>query len=371
MQGSSLVALSAFIVTAFLWLRKPKKTLGALPPGPKPVPLLGNVTDLTAKELWLPATKWAKEFGNISYLHVFGQGLVFLNTYETASELLDKKGSIYSDKPFLVMVCELCGCENMVAFTPYGDQSRRQRKLLHRAFGLQAIPKYHGLIEVGTRSFLQRLVKDPSDWINHVKRYAGSLTLLTVYGYEVRSNDDKFLQLADECVDLLANHIASGGGIWPVDLIPSLKKLPLWAPGSGFLHKAATWKAKMEEFVDKPYEYVKSSLQNGTAIPSFCSMLLLDEEGGKKSDTFEFDLKWTANSMYSASIDTTLTAVSHVLLAIAKHPEVLAKAQKELDTIVGADRMPSFADRPNLPYVEAVYKETLRWASPVPLSTFP
>ena len=42
------------------------------------------------------------------YIHVFGQGLVFLNTHEAASELLDKKGSIYSDKPALVMAGELC-----------------------------------------------------------------------------------------------------------------------------------------------------------------------------------------------------------------------------------------------------------------------
>lgn len=41
------------------------------------------------------------------YLHVFGQGLVFLNSYEAAVDLLEKKGSIYSDKPSLVMAGEL------------------------------------------------------------------------------------------------------------------------------------------------------------------------------------------------------------------------------------------------------------------------
>lgn len=41
------------------------------------------------------------------YVHVFGQGLVFLNTFEAASDLLEKQGSIYSDKPALVMAGEL------------------------------------------------------------------------------------------------------------------------------------------------------------------------------------------------------------------------------------------------------------------------
>lgn len=46
--------------------------------------------------------------GDVVYLHVFGQGLVFLNSPEAAFDLLDKRGSIYSDKPSLVMAGELC-----------------------------------------------------------------------------------------------------------------------------------------------------------------------------------------------------------------------------------------------------------------------
>jgi hypothetical protein len=48
--------------------------------------------------------------GRITYLHAFGQGLVFLNTPEAALALLDKRGAIYSDKPRLVMAGELCVC---------------------------------------------------------------------------------------------------------------------------------------------------------------------------------------------------------------------------------------------------------------------
>jgi hypothetical protein len=45
--------------------------------------------------------------GDVVYIHVFGQGLVFLNSFESATELLDKRGSIYSDKPRFVMCSEL------------------------------------------------------------------------------------------------------------------------------------------------------------------------------------------------------------------------------------------------------------------------
>ena len=104
---------------------------------------------------------------------------------------------------------------------------------------------------------------DPSEYIKHIRRYAGGLTLSVVYGYEAVSNDDEFLELAEECVSLLSNRIASGVGIWPVDIFPSLRHIPLWMPGSGFKKNAMAWKKKMEEFVDRPYEFVKNSMVSG------------------------------------------------------------------------------------------------------------
>lgn len=358
--------LAGLLVTLFIWFRKHKASTASLPPGPKPVPFLGNVRDLTAKELWLPAEKWAKQYGEIVYLHVLGQGLVFLNTPEAAFDLLDKRGSIYSDKPSLVMAGDLCGCKNMVAFTAYGEQSKRQRKIMYKAFGLSVIPTYHPLLASETHNFLRQLVRSPESYVAHTSRYAGALTLKVVYGYEPLPKEDKFIALAEECVDIISNEIASGGGIWPVDIFPSLQYLPDWAPGAGFKTKAVKWKAKMEEFVEKPFEFVVGSVKSGNFKPSFCSTLLDDD--AKMTPEFEFDLKWTANSMYAASIDTTLTSISHFILAMIGNPDVLAKAQKEIDTVVGLERLPTFSDRPNLPYLEAVLNETWRWGAPVPLN---
>lgn len=58
-----LAGLAGLLVSLFIWFRKPKASTASLPPGPKPVPVLGNIRDLTAKELWLPAAEWAKQYG--------------------------------------------------------------------------------------------------------------------------------------------------------------------------------------------------------------------------------------------------------------------------------------------------------------------
>ena len=48
------------------------------------------------------------------------------------------------------------------------------------------------------------------------------------------------------------------------------------------------------------------------------------------------------------------------------YPDIVKKAQAELDAVVGPHRLPTFADRENLPYVGAVLKEVLRWAPATP-----
>ena len=68
-----------------------------------------------------------------------------------------------------------------------------------------------------------------------------------------------------------------------------------------------------------------------------------------------------------AGAETTATMLSWWALAMISFPEVQRRAQAELDTIVGRDRLPTFADAPRLPYVCAVIKEVLRWRPPLPL----
>jgi len=130
---------------------------------------------------------------------------------------------------------------------------------MNKAFGLSSIPTYYPLLLSSTKLFLQTLIESPNDYIGHTRRYAGGLTLSVVYGYEAKTINDPFLTLAEESVNILA-HIASGGGVWPVDIVPALKYIPSWFPGAGFKRNAIRWKAKMEEFTERPFQYVKDSM---------------------------------------------------------------------------------------------------------------
>jgi hypothetical protein len=65
----------------------------------------------------------------------------------------------------------------------------------------------------------------------------------------------------------------------------------------------------------------------------------------------------------------TSAAIKSFFLVMTMHPEIVRLAQKELDGVLGGERLPDFSDKPRLPYISAIMKEVLRWGHPTPLGT--
>lgn len=65
----------------------------------------------------------------------------------------------------------------------------------------------------------------------------------------------------------------------------------------------------------------------------------------------------------------TVSSINSLFLALVVFPQVQRRAQAELDVVVGRDRLPTFDDRPHLPYIEAICKEVMRWLMVAPIGT--
>ena len=109
-------------------------------------------------------------------------------------------------------------------------------------------------------------------------------------------------------------------------------------------------------------------MKAGTAGNSVLRGLLTPEDGSIIDEEEEDVIKWVVGAVYSGGADTTVCALTTFVLAMVLYPEVQAKAQAEIGRVIGTDRLPGIADRASLPYVEAVYKETLRWHPVAPLA---
>ncbi|KAG1756031.1 cytochrome P450 [Suillus lakei] len=339
-----------------------KKNPAPYPPGPPGLPFVGNVLDIPQIKPWLTFTQWGKKYGDISHIEVLGRHIIVLNSVRTAMEMLDNKSTVYSDRPVLPMGGELVGWKDSLPLVPYGDRFRWYRKNIHRVIGSRAaVDIYSQIEEVETHRFLKRVLAEPDQLQKHVRHTAGAIILRISHGYEVKENNDPFVDLADRAVAQASQ--ATAPGAFMVDIIPFLAKIPEWFPGAGFKRIAREWRETLEETVSAPHKFVKDQMAAGIAPKSFTSDLL-------GSDTLtaeeEHVVKWSALTLYTGGADTTVSAIYSLFLAMTLFPDVQKKAQAEIDAIVGLDRLPSFADRDSLPYTEALAKEVLRWHAVVP-----
>ncbi|KAG6329311.1 hypothetical protein ID866_9777 [Astraeus odoratus] len=199
---------------------------------------------------------------------------------------------------------------------------------------------------------------------SHHSRTFGAIMLRIAYGYEAQEGNDRFIDLADRCIDAFAKTTVPGAFL--VDLVPILKYVPEWFPGAGFQRKAREWKLLVDELGIRPYEFVKGQMVAGTASKSYTSDLLEDRISDLSKEEADI-IRWSANSLFGGGSDTTVSAMYSLFLAMTLYPNVQKVAQAEIDAIVGFDRLPSFSDRDSLPYIEALVKEVLRWHVAGPL----
>ena len=81
--SSILVGCLLAIAGSILYLRRTRPKL-PFPPGPKPLPLLGNVLDLPTSREYETYTRWGKEFGDVVHVSALGQHIIILNSLQAA-----------------------------------------------------------------------------------------------------------------------------------------------------------------------------------------------------------------------------------------------------------------------------------------------
>jgi len=342
-----------------------KKTPASYPPGPRGWPLIGNIRDIPQIKPWLTFAEWGKKYGDISHVEVLGQHIIVVNSVKSAMDMLDKKGAVYSDRPVLPMGGELVGWKYAIGLLPYGDRLRQSRKSMHQIIGSRAaLEVYHPIEEIETRRFLKRVSLNPEQLRAHVRHTAGAIILRISHGYEVKENNDPFIDLADRAMDQFSRSTAP---TFVVNIVPFLTNVPEWFPGAGFKRLAREWAKTRQDMVSIPFKFVKDQMAAGIAPMSFTSNLL---EGRTLSAEEEDVAMWSAATLYAGGADTIVSPLYSIFLAMTLFPDVQKKAQAEIDAVVGPDRLPSFTDRDSLPYTEALVKEVFRWSVVGPTAMF-
>ncbi|KIJ51011.1 hypothetical protein M422DRAFT_244987 [Sphaerobolus stellatus SS14] len=360
-----LIFIAVFLVPTLLFYGTRKKRL-PLPPGPKGLPIVGNWFHLPIHVPWETYTDWSKEYGDIVHVKDFGRNIMILNSWKSANDLLEKRSSIYSDRPQYVMFHELLGFGKATTSLPYGDTWRKHRTLYNQQMHKGAISQFEPLQYSAVRLLLRNVLDSPANLTQHVTRMSASIVVGFAYGFNPK--DDTLVKTISSNSELFIR--ASRPGAFLVDNFPILKYVPAWFPGANFKRIAAAARERADRSREMTFRQVKLQLDAGNALPSFVGRSLV-ELGKDLDDDADEDvdaIKSVAGGIFGAGTHTTARTALAFILAMGVYPDCMKKAQAELDLVVGNSRLPEFEDRSALPYLEAALKEVVRWFPVVPIA---
>ncbi|KAH9888083.1 cytochrome P450 [Cubamyces lactineus] len=332
------------------------------PPGPLGLPFIGNVFDIPQERSWIAYRDLAAAYGDVIGVKALGQTLIVLNSLSATTDLLEKRSAMYSDRP-VSTVSQMIGWTRNLAFKQYGDDWRAMRHMLWQHLQPGVVAKYQPVQRQGAATLLKHLSKVSStDLDKQIKSSFCKILLNVMYGLRFdRADIPSYIEVLSRLESAIAEAFQPGAFL--VEFVPWLRYVPGWLPGTAWQQRVFRWKGKLDTLVEEPYRAAKEAMSLFTeAMEPF-----ENEKGtsrGEKADTL---IKETASSAFHGNLSELSTVLYAFVCAMVLNPEVQVRAQKELDRVVGSDRLPEHSDRPNLPYVEAILKETLRWYNPVPL----
>ncbi|KAG6861527.1 hypothetical protein C0995_015260 [Termitomyces sp. Mi166 len=346
-EMSDLVQISVLIGSAaaiVLFLRWRRVNLAPYPPGPKGYPIIGNLLDIPTSFQWKTYTRWAKKYGDLIYINVLGVRLVIINSEEVAEELVEKRSSNYNDRPEIT-VMTMNGWEVNMGLKHYGNEWRRDRRVLHQRFRREAAAQLHPLELAKSRALLQNMLQDPKDFEGHFKLYPSAIIFYLLYGHEVKSMKDPLVNLTFETIYLFSGSVFPGTNI--INVFPPLRHLPRWTPVLKDVHDlCAKNKVMLNRMQSIPFDSVKRHMAQDTAVQSWVSELL--EKNAAKGE--------------EVVPEAVIKALGASTFAGAQK-----RAQAEIDEVIGNKRLPTFEDRASLPYCEGLFRELFRWHGPAPL----
>lgn len=186
---------------------------------------------------------------------------------------------------------------------------------------------------------------------------------MSVYGIFVDSRQHPYITTAQAVMDSVSD--AARSGAYLVDAFPILKRLPTWLPGTHYQRIARRWASDVRKLRYIPFLASKTKLEDGAPpYPTFVADML--EEYGYDENNAENMIRDCAALAYGAGSDTSVSTLSAFILAMVLYPDVQRRGQDELKAVIGSSRLPTFADRKDLPYIMAIAKETIRWHTVAP-----
>nr|XP_042127814.1 cytochrome P450 2B1 isoform X2 [Peromyscus maniculatus bairdii] len=365
METSVLLLLALLVGFVLLLVRGHPKGRGHLPPGPRPLPLLGNLLQMDRGGLLNSFMKLREKYGDVFTMHLGPRPVVMLYGTEAIREALVDQAEAFSGRGTIAVVRPV--------FKDYGVVfANGERWKTLRRFSLATMRDFG----MGKRSVEERIQEEAQCLVEELRKSQGApldptflfqcitanIICSIVFGERFDYKDRQFLRL----LDLFYRSFS---------LISSFSS-QMFELFSGFLKYFPGTHRQISKNLQEILDFIGQSVEKhrATLDPSnprdFIDTYLLRMEKEKSNKDTEFhheNLMLSVLSLFFAGTETSSTTLRYGFLLMLKYPHVAEKVQKEIDQVIGSHRLPNLDDRTKMPYTEAVIHEIQRFSDLIPI----
>ncbi|XP_018425066.1 PREDICTED: cytochrome P450 2K1-like [Nanorana parkeri] len=360
-----LLYFTAFIVLFLYWIHGSKKSKGKMPPGPRPLPFIGNLNLLDLKKPYESLMELSEKYGEIFTVHFGSKKMVVIAGYSAVKEALVNQADDFGERADTPLF-KLTNKEKGIVFSN-GESWKALRR-----FTLSTLRDFG----MGKKTIEARIQDELISLIENFKSHNGkpfdtdlimncavsNVICSIIFGERFDYDDPVFKQL----IQILgANDKLSGS--------PKLLLFNFFPRISTFLGTHKQLMKNMDDFIEFVLKRIKHQRQefDTNAISGFIDAYLLKQEQASGQAEKYFDdenLVYSVLDLFGAGTETISTTLRWGMLLMMKYPEIQKKLQEEIRTHIKQGQMPTADDRRKMPYTEAVIHEIQRFANIVPLN---
>uniref|UniRef100_UPI00398F8A07 cytochrome P450 2K1-like n=1 Tax=Pristiophorus japonicus TaxID=55135 RepID=UPI00398F8A07 len=336
-----------------------------LPPGPAPLPVIGNLHMLDLKKPHKSLMELSEKYGTVFSIKLGPTHVVVLTGYETVKDALINHQDEFGERA-RIPIFEAISAGHGIVFG-HGESWKHMRRFTIstlRDFGM------------GKKTIEDKIIEEIDYLIKMFDSYKGqpfnptiklssavaNIICSIVFGDRFDYEDEGFVNLV-ECV----NADMQRGGSPLVQLYNAF-------PFLGFLpgpHKKIFNNVRLtSEFFNSHFKENRQKLDEND-LRSFIDVFMFrqQQESDNPNSHFHYDnLLYTTRNLFVAGMETTSTTLRWGMLLMMKYPEIQRKVHEEIIRVIGSERSPRAEDRKSMPYTDAVIHEIQRFGNIVPLN---
>nr|XP_015213240.1 PREDICTED: cytochrome P450 2K1-like [Lepisosteus oculatus]XP_015213243.1 PREDICTED: cytochrome P450 2K1-like [Lepisosteus oculatus]XP_015213246.1 PREDICTED: cytochrome P450 2K1-like [Lepisosteus oculatus] len=348
--------------TFIFYISKPLKMYN-FPPGPRALPIIGNIHILDLKKPYMTLMELAETYGSVFSIQMGLRKMVVLYGYETIKDALLSHADEFAERP-KIPIFEKITRGNGIIFG-HGESWKAVRR-----FTLSTLRD----LGMGKRTIEDKIIEEcdylvktfgdqngqPFQTLLFLNAATSNIIVSIIMGHRLEYGDENFKKLLEMNN---RNFVLTGSPqVQLYNIYPIIHSLP------GFHHDVLRHQDNLKAFFKKIFIEERKVLDENSSR-NFINSFMKKQETEKKnphSHFHEWNLLCTVTNLFVAGTETTSNTLRWAILLMVKYPEIQKEVHKEIDRVIGTST-PRFHHRQLMPFSDAVMHETQRFADILPM----